>query len=248
MNRPQLTPGSDALVVSDFDGTLSPIVDDPAAAGPAEGAIEALVGLADVAGEVAVISGRPLAFLRSQFPESVSMIGLYGLQTLRGGRLGEHEQSGVWRETMADVASRAELHGPAGVNVELKELSITLHYRNHPEIAGEVRDWAEVTGREAGLRVRDAKMSVELHPPIDEDKGTALARLAAEHRGPVVFCGDDLGDLPGFDALDALERGGRTVLRVAADSDELPDEMRARADEVVDGPSGVVELLRSLRG
>ncbi len=63
-----------------------------------------------------------------------------------------------------------------------------------------------------------------------------------------MFCGDDLGDLPGFDALDALEREGRTVLRVAADSDELPDEMRARADEVVDGPSGVVELLRSLRG
>lgn len=248
MTRPVLHDGSDALVVSDFDGTLSPIVDDPAAAGPADGAIEALVGLGDVAGEVAVISGRPLAFLRSQFPESVSMIGLYGLQTLRGGELGEHEQSGVWRETMADVASRARKHGPAEMNVELKELSITLHYRGHPELATPVRGWADGAARDAGLRVRDAKMSVELHPPIDEDKGTALARLAAEHTGPVVFCGDDLGDLPAFDALDELERAGREVLRVAADSDELPDEMRARADEVVDGPAGVVELLRSLRG
>lgn len=89
-------------------------------------------------------------------------------------------------------------------------------------------------------------MSVELHPPIDEDKGTSLARLAAEHIGPVVFAGDDVGDLAAFDALDALEAEGRSVLRIAVDSTEAPEELRSRADLVVAGPEGFAQLLRSL--
>jgi trehalose 6-phosphate phosphatase len=91
-------------------------------------------------------------------------------------------------------------------------------------------------------------MSVELHPPIDEDKGTALRRLAAARRGPVLFMGDDVGDLTAFDLLDELAAAGRDVRRVAVDSPEVPGELRTRADLVVDGPAGAVELLRGLLG
>ena len=90
-------------------------------------------------------------------------------------------------------------------------------------------------------------MSVELHPPIDEDKGTALTRLAADHDGPVMFLGDDVGDLTAFDALDRLgcpwtpgPAGRRSERR------DRPSCCADRADLVVDGPSGVLDLLASL--
>ena len=239
---------ADGLVAVDFDGTLSPIVDDPDAAEPAEGAVEALLRLADRLPEVAVISGRPLSYLSRYLGPPLTLVGLYGLETIRHGVRDDHPSAGVWRETMADVASGAEHHGPAGMHVELKGTSITLHYRQHPELAGEVEAWARQAAAPAGIRVRPARMSVELHPPIDEDKGSALRRLAADHSGPVLFMGDDVGDLAAFDQLDELEAAGRKVLRVGVDSPEMPPELRERADLVVDGTAGAVRLLRELVG
>jgi len=244
--RRLVEPGADGLLALDFDGTLAPIVDDPAAAAPLEGVPELLEELASSVGEVAVVSGRPLSYLTNHLPASLTLVGLYGLETLRRGEVVDHPNAGVWRETIADVARGAELRGPTGMTVELKGASITLHYRQHPEIAEQVAKYAREAAELAGLRVRPARMSVELHPPIDEDKGTSLARLAAEHIGPVVFAGDDVGDLAAFDALDALEAEGRSVLRIAVDSTEAPEELRSRADLVVAGPEGFAQLLRSL--
>jgi trehalose 6-phosphate phosphatase len=78
------------------------------------------------------------------------------------------------------------------------------------------------------------------------DKGTALTGLAGE-RGArsVLFCGDDLGDLPAFAALRALRAGGIPGCAVASASAESP-RVAAAADLVVDGPGGVVELLTEL--
>lgn len=238
-------PGADGLVAIDFDGTLAPIVADPNAAVPLEGVSELLDQLAGRVAEVAVISGRPLSYLLDHLPASITVVGLYGLEILRHGEVVDHPSAGVWRETMSDVAKGAEIHGPRGVLVELKGASITLHYRQHPELADEVERYANEAAASAGLRVRSARMSVELHPPIDEDKGTVLVRLAKERAGPVVFIGDDVGDLSAFAALDGIGGSGRPVLRVAVDSREAPDELRSRADHLVDGPEGVVELLRS---
>ena len=90
-------------------------------------------------------------------------------------------------------------------------------------------------------------MSVELHPPIAADKGTALEALAGGF-GAVCFVGDDRGDLPAYDALDRMAARGVHALRVAVASDEAPAELLARADLVLDGPPAVVALLRRLAG
>lgn len=230
----------------DFDGTLSEIVEDPASARPVEGAATLLAELAADFGRVAVLSGRPLDFIAAFFGPPVALAGLYGLESQddRGRRV-DHPQSGAWREVVDDVAACCVAKGPEGVLVEPKGLSLTLHFREHPEIADEVRSLAESQAARSGLEVRPAKMSYELHPPIDADKGTAVRQLA-KGLDLVLFVGDDVGDLPAFAALEALEAAGVETVRVVVDSDELDPELAARADLVLPNPTGVVSLLRSL--
>ncbi len=88
-------------------------------------------------------------------------------------------------------------------------------------------------------------MVVELRPP-GFDKGGVLRRLAGERQpGAVLFAGDDVGDLPGFAAVEQLRRAGTPGLTVASASTEAAEVAEA-ADVAVDGPPGVVELLARL--
>ena len=236
-----------AAVVLDFDGTLAPIVADPSSARPLDGVADALTALTGRFGLVGIISGRPVGFLVPLVPEGVAISGLYGLEVVRDGRRADRPGAGAWREVVADVARSSTDRGPEGMVVEPKGLSLTLHYRAHPEVAAAVAAWAEQQGSRSGLEVRPAKMSVELHPPIAADKGTALEELV-EGLSSACFVGDDRGDLPAYDALDRLAARGLHGLRVAVASDEAPADLLERADLVVDGPVGVLDLLHRLAG
>ena len=99
--------------------------------------------------------------------------------------------------------------GPRACSSSTKGLSVTLHYREHPEAADAVRAWAEGQAARSGLELRTAKMSIELHPPVATDKGAVVMGLA-EGLDNVCFLGDDVGDLPAFAALDRLRDEGRT--------------------------------------
>lgn len=234
-----------AAVLLDFDGTLAPIVNDPAAARPIDGAAEVLTALVAQFGLVAVVSGRPTDFLRTVLPPGVVMCGLYGLEVVRDGQRVDHPDAGPWRPVVADVVRTSVEHGPAGMGVEPKGLSLTLHYRTRPDLAAAVEHWARQQASASGLELRPAKMSVELHPPLPADKGTALEMLA-DGLGAVCFAGDDRGDLPAYDALDRLASRGIHTLRLAVAGGEAPAELIARADVVLDGPPAVLAYLRRL--
>lgn len=233
-------------IFSDFDGTLAAIIDDPAAARPVTGAVAAINDLAKIFATVGVVSGRPLSFIEPFFDPGVLLAGLYGLETRVAGVHRGHQEGDAWRQVVAGVVGAAADDAPIGMRVESKGLSLTLHFRGMPEIAGAVQAWAEAQAARTGLEVRAAKMSVELHPPLAVDKGTTLLGFC-EGLGAVCFIGDDVGDLPAFDALDSLAAGGVTAVRVVARSPEVSAEMLDRADVVVDGPIGVVGLLEALR-
>jgi trehalose 6-phosphate phosphatase len=233
---------ADVALFVDFDGTLAPIVDDPDAARPLPGSVDLLDRLAGRLGVVGVVSGRPVSFLQAHLPDSLALAGLYGLESLVGGRRRDHGQGGCWREVIEDLGAHAEAAGPSGMRVERKDLSITLHYREHPGIEDEVAAWAAAEAGRSGLEARPARRSWELHPPIAVDKGTAVADLVGAAT-MVCFIGDDHGDLPAFEALDHLATAGAASLRVAVDSDELDPDLLAVADLVVEGPAGVQALL-----
>ena len=88
-------------------------------------------------------------------------------------------------------------------------------------------------------------MSMELQPPIGTDKGTVIERFCGEFTA-VLFAGDDLGDLPAFDALDRLARQGLSTVKVAVGSDEAPPLLVSRADLVVKSPDELVTTLQQL--
>ena len=234
-----------AGILTDFDGTLSPIVEQPEAARPLDGVPELLGQLAERYALVAVLSGRPVSFLEQWLPPSVLLSGLYGLEVVRDGVRDDHPSGGMWREVIDDVATVARASGPPDMRVEGKGLSLTLHYRGHPELHDKVRTLAERQAARSGLSVRPARMSYELHPPIDADKGTALRDLADDLEA-VCFLGDDIGDLPAFAELERLAGNGVVTARIAVRSDEAPEELLDAADVVVDGPEGARDLLRQL--
>jgi trehalose 6-phosphate phosphatase len=242
---PFLDRPGDAAILLDFDGTLSPIVDDPLDARPLAGTAETLTELASRYKVVGVLSGRPVSFLQPLLPPGVVLSGLYGLEVVQNGTRTDHPLSGAWREVIEDVARCSADRGPTGMMVETKGLSLTLHYRTHPELAKAVQGWATHQAARSGLVPRPARMSVELHPPIEADKGTAVEAIADAARA-VCFVGDDVGDLAAYDALDRLSKRGVRTLRVAVGSDEASGELLRRADLVVDGPEAVLALLRTL--
>lgn len=235
-------PESTALLF-DFDGTLAPIVSDPDGAVAVAGALELLGRLADRFRRVAVVSGRPRSFLVPIVPANVDISALYGLEARIDGVESDHPDAAAWRSVVDDVLAGAAL--PPGVVVEPKGYSLTAHFRNAPDAAPAVEAWAADTATATGLVARAAKASIELHPPVDADKGTAV-RMLTEGCRAVSYVGDDVGDLPAFTALDELAAEGIRTVKVAAAGAELPASMEQSADLLVDGPDGVVALFAPL--
>jgi len=97
--------------------------------------------------------------------------------------------------------------------------------------------------RAVGLVAHWGRKVLELRPPVEADKGTAVRTLLAE-RGlqRALYAGDDTTDLDAFRGLDGLELG----IRVAVASAEGPPELREAADVVVGSPAELLELLRTL--
>jgi trehalose 6-phosphate phosphatase len=236
-----------AVVLTDFDGTLAPIVDDPASARPVHGAIDMLGTLATRYARVGVVSGRPLAFLRHVLGDDLSdelwLAGAYGLETSERGVVRENEAAASWRTVMAGVAARAV--GRFGGLAEDKGLSLTVHFRTAPDRADEVNAWAAAEAKTTGLEPRPAKASVELHPPVHVDKGT-MVEWATAGMSAACYIGDDVGDLPAFDALDRLSRSGLRSVKIAVATAESTPAMLERADLVVDGTDAVLALLQEL--
>ena len=248
--RPFLADPDGTGVFSDFDGTLSSIVDDPAAARPYPGVVDALAALARRYGMVGVVSGRPATFLRDTLGgRGLFLSGLYGLEVVTddGGGIRTVDGAEPWRAVVDAAAAAAEAELAPGLTVERKGLSVTIHYRTEPGRRAEAEGWVGARAAATGLVLHPARMSYELRPPLERDKGAVVAEAAAGLR-QICFLGDDAGDLSAFDALDRLGAAGATTVRVGVRSPEAPDTLLQRADVVVDGPAGSLSVLRALLG
>ncbi|MGH3310872.1 MAG: trehalose-phosphatase [Streptomyces sp.] len=251
-----------ALVALDFDGTLAPIVDDPAEARAHPGAVPALSRLAPLLRAVAVVTGRPAeAAVRYSGLDGVeglhhlTVLGAYGVErwdAATGSLRAAAPPPGVAAVRDELPALLAELAAPPGTWTEDKGRAVAVHTRRTDDPAAAfalLRDPLFALADRHGLVVEPGRMVLELRAP-GVDKGAALLDHVREVGATaVLYGGDDLGDLAAFAAVEKLRGEGLPGLLVCSgggDTDETVPEIAGRADIVVDGPGGVVQLLDAL--
>jgi trehalose 6-phosphate phosphatase len=222
-----------AALFLDVDGVLAPIVERPEDARVPEATRAELARLNDRYGLVACVTGRPADTARTIVGvEGLRYVGEHGLElepdaARWGGEIHSFAASVPWRD------------------LELKPLSAAFHYRSaaDPDEARTELEPVVASALESGFRTRWGRMVLEVLPPLDVTKGTAVRALLAESGlRRALYAGDDTTDLDGFAALDGLE----VAVRVAIVSAEGPSDLGRRADLVVGSPAAFAELLRQL--
>jgi trehalose 6-phosphate phosphatase len=216
----------------DIDGVLAPIVSRPEDARVPDETRAELRRLAGRYRLVACVTGRPSSVAREivGVPE-LTYVGEHGLE------LDPHAQEwGPRIHAFADDAPWPE---------ERKPLSVAFHYRTAPDVDEARATLETIAGAalEQGFRTRWGRLVLEVLPPIDVSKGTAVRSLL-EQTGlrRALYAGDDTTDLDGFAALDGLD----VAIRVAVVSAEGPRELGQRADLIVASPSAFLDVLRGL--
>jgi trehalose 6-phosphate phosphatase len=251
-----------AVICLDFDGVLAPIVEDPAQAHIHPDAPDILVSLADLLqpaegdrlpsraagdhrdredalGERVVEAGRDLAVL-----------GQYGNErwTARTRRVVSPRPPKGLASLVAELPELLRRAGFEDAYLEQKSLAVAVHTRRLPDPAGALERLTPVlekAARRHDLALEPGRMVVEVRAP-GTNKGNAVRTLKREHRADaMMFVGDDLGDVEAFEAIAALRREGMVGLLVCSGSEEQRALVEL-ADIVVDGPDGVMELLRQV--
>jgi trehalose 6-phosphate phosphatase len=223
---------SRAAILLDIDGTLAPIVPDPAQSRvPAETRAE-LRRLAGRYALVGCLTGRTSDQARAIVGvDEIEYIGEHGLEL--------SPDAERWSPLLDRFA------GGSSLPVERKRFTVAFHYRTAPDEEAAVAELTQVAHRAAdeGLVPKWGRKVLELRPPVDAHKGTAVVHML-ERRGidRALFAGDDLTDLDGFRAMDDLPLG----VKIAVSSPEGPSALAEAADIVVDGPPELLELLREL--
>jgi trehalose 6-phosphate phosphatase len=236
----------DTTLFFDFDGVLAPVDDDPDAVQPVPAVMGVLEALASSVARVAIVSARPVSFLRERFAslEHVDLYGLYGLEVLHEGEVVTEPAALPWVPAMADLAEQARAELPEAILVEYKRLSVALHYRTAPHLAETVERWGHEQAERLGLRVQGGRMVVELKPPVDQDKGMVISE-AVMTAGCAWYFGDDMSDIKAFDALRAREAVDPSFfgMCVAVANPETGADVSSAADLTLDSPEAVAGFL-----
>lgn len=246
---------SGTLLALDFDGTLAHIVDEPEAAFAHAHAVDALTRLAPLLGQVAIVTGRPVhqvvelgGFYRRPGLETLVVCGQYGAERwdAADGRPTPPALAEPVRALLAELPGWLAAHGVPDARLEDKGIAVAVHTRGlaNGSLDALTIPLGQLAERyrlhlEPGREVLELRMS-------GWDKGRVVEALAAEFGSrQVLFAGDDLGDLPAFDAVDRLRQAGVMGFLVCSASTEQ-DALVERSDLVVDGPDGVGDWLDSL--
>ena len=245
-----------SAILTDVDGTIAPIVQDPADAAVPGHTRELLRTLAERYALVGCLSGRrALDARRIVGLDELAYSGNHGFELLLPGEeqvrpdpsLDGHE--GDAPKFIAGL-DRSELER-VGIRTEDKGAIIGLHWRG-AENEGAAESVAHEIASEAewqGLVPHRGRKVLEIRPNVAINKGIAAAALLASR--PVdaaLYAGDDRTDVDAFTALRTLREDGRlnATACIAVASEESPPEVSGEADLTVDGPQGFARVLEAL--
>jgi trehalose-phosphatase len=194
----------------DIDGTLARIVTDPKAA-TIPPAVRQVLGALSRRHTVVVVSGRSVADARRIIGlDSLVYACNHGLEWWYQGSATVHAGVRPYRRQLRNLVKilRGHLRSIAGANLEDKGATISVHYRQArlPVVARTaILNFLGQEPEAKGLVVREGKMVVEVRPPVEANKGTALKWVVENHgihSGIVI--GDDQTDLDAFHMMEEL--------------------------------------------
>lgn len=212
---------SHVLLLSDYDGTLTPIAPRPQDAVLSPEMKDRLTTLArKPTFSVGVISGRAISEIRSMVAiEGIYYAGNHGLE-IEGPGIGYiNPEAGTARSVMKELVEQiaTELANIDGVIIQDKELSISVHYRlvaseEERAVTDIVHRLTTVPCNEGKIRVFAGKKVWEIRPPVDWNKGKAVEAIACEikkilklERLLTIFLGDDITDEDAFEVVQRPE-------------------------------------------
>jgi trehalose 6-phosphate phosphatase len=247
--------GKDRIgLITDVDGTISPIVPDPDAARVTPRSRELLHQLHDHLALVAVITGRATADVQSMvgLPDLV-YIGNHGMERWEDGRVEVMPEVAAFRPAIEAALAEARHHHQPGMIFQDKGATVSVHYRKVADPqrikTGLVPVLEEIAARH-GLESFSGRMVFEIRPPIEANKGTAFRYLVESYRlEGALYLGDDTTDVDAMQAARDLREGGQCyALAVGVESEGTPPTVRENADLLAAGVPGVEAFLEWLLG
>jgi trehalose 6-phosphate phosphatase len=191
------------LLAFDFDGTLAPIVREPAAAAMRGRTEKLMTELAQLYPCV-VISGRARADVMKKLDEVPlrAVIGNHGMEP------SPQLRRATWLVALWRAQLTASLPRTAGVTVEDKGVTLAVHYRKARSRAAVRKEILMAAAELPDARIVEGKMVVNVIPAGAPDKASALRSLCKRMRcASAIYVGDDENDEDVF----ALARKGRLL-------------------------------------
>ncbi len=238
-------------LITDVDGTISKTAPTPQQARVSPLCQHYLLKLSGHLALVAAISGRPVSQVRKMVGiDSMVYIGNHGLERWRGAKTefpdSTHDYSRVIKPVIRELTS---LLSSEGISIEDKGVTATIHYRLSPKpqlAEREILNALNASTRAKSLRVIRGKMSFNLLPPIEADKGTATIDLIREYNlQGGIYLGDDYTDIDAFRAIHTACRDCNFQgLAIGIISSETPEKLGTEADFTLNGVGDVERFLK----
>jgi trehalose 6-phosphate phosphatase len=236
-------------LVTDVDGTISPIVDKPDAARVTPENLRLLSQLGALLPLVAVISGRSAEDVarRVDLPGLV-YVGNHGMEQWQQGQVRILPSAKAYRGELTAAVADIEQMLVKGMSLEDKGATLSVHYRNTDrpgQVAAEIAPAFEAVAGTHGLHLTRGRMVFEFRPPVDVNKGTAFEALVRGHRlESAVYLGDDTTDVTAFQSASSLRNSGQCLAYgLGVCSPGTPAEVTASADYLIQEVSGVESFL-----
>lgn len=240
-------------VVTDVDGTISPIVSQPDAAQVTPRSKELLSALQAKLALVAVVSGRAAADVRERVGlPGLVYVGNHGLERWTDGGIVTPEAVAQYRPAIQAVRDLITAQQPDGMMIEDKIVTLSIHYRNvsDPQATAETfRPIVQAAADEHGLKMFEGRMIFEVRPPLAINKGTAFKALIDDYAlDAAVYLGDDVTDVDALRMARTLRESGacQSFAVGVGSGDDTPDGVRETSDWLVEGVPGVEDWLSGL--
>ena len=236
-------------LITDVDGTVSPIVEVPDEARVTPRNLNLLAELETQLTLTAVISGRSAEDVHQRVGlPGLVYLGNHGMERWQEGKVAISSEAAIYRENLSAAVPEIKQILVPGMRFEDKGATLSVHYRqtSNPEQVGhKLTPSMQSIAEKHGLHLTQGRMVFEFRPPVKIDKGTAFEELAKSYQLEAAFyLGDDTTDVAAFLAAQNLRETGKCLAYgIGVESWGTSQVVLTEADFLVQEVSGVESFL-----